>query len=131
MLFDDGFLQNYWRTELKKISKGKKEGPHYRFLNSLILLLLATVHTYLLPYRQLEGFLRVMSLHIKKLKEVVPDFTTIWWRVVRTKINLDLKVNLEKDNIVIAVDSTGIKVTNREVNGYLINGRIKEREKAS
>ena len=111
MLFDDGFLQNWRAAELKKMNKGK-EGANYRYPNSLILLL-ATVHAYLLPYRQLEGFLRVMSLHIKKLKEMVPDFTTIWWRVVRTKINLNPKVNLERDNIVIAVDSTGIKVTNR------------------
>lgn len=110
MLFNSGFLQN-WRAELKKMNKGK-EGPHYRYPNSLISLL-ATVHVYLLPYRQLEGFLRMMSIHIKKLKEVVPDFTTIWWRVARMKINLDPKINPEKDDIVIAVDSTGIKVTNR------------------
>jgi len=110
MLFDSGFLQN-WRAELKKMNKGK-EGPHYRYPNSLISLL-ATVHVYLLPYRQLEGFLRMMSLHIKKLREIVPDFTTIWWRVEKMKINLDPNVNPEKDNIVIAVDSTGIKVTNR------------------
>jgi transposase len=110
MLFDDGFLQN-WRAELKKMNKGK-EGANYRYPNSLISLL-ATVHAYLLPYRQLEGFLRMMSMHIKRLQEIVPDFTTIWWRVVRTKINLDPKVNLERDGIVIAVDSTGIKVTNR------------------
>jgi hypothetical protein len=71
-----------------------------------------------------------MSEHIKRLQEIVPDFTTIWWwRVVKMKINLDPKVNLERDDIVIAVDSTGIKVTNREENGCLINGRIKEREK--
>jgi transposase len=111
MLFDDGFLQN-WRAELKKMNKGK-EGANYRYPNSLISLLLATVHAYLLPYRQLEGFLRMMSMHIKRLQEIVPDFTTIWWRVVRTKINLDPKVNLGRDGIVIAVDSTGIKVTNR------------------
>lgn len=110
MLFDSGFLQN-WRAELKKMNKGK-EGPHYRYPNSLILLL-ATVHAYLLPYRQLEGFLRMMSIHIKKLKEVVPDFTTIWWRVERMKINLDPKMNPGKGDVVIAVDSTGIKVTNR------------------
>ncbi len=54
----------------------------------------------------------MMSVHIK-LQEIVPDFTTIWWRVEKMKINLDPKVNLEKDDIVIAVDSTGIKVTNR------------------
>src|SRR6185503_17546017 len=111
MLFDSGFLQN-WRAELKKMNKGK-EGANYHYPNSLILLL-ATVHAYLLPYRQLEGFLRTMSKHIKKLKEMVPDFTTIWWwRVVKIKINLDPKINLERNDIIIAVDSTGIKVTNR------------------
>ncbi len=114
MLFDDGFLQN-WRSELKKMNKGK-EGANYRYPNSLILpACLPPYMPYLLPYRQLEGFLRVMSVHIKRLQEIVPDFTTIWWRrVIRMKINLDPKVNLEKDDIVIAiVDSTGIKVTNR------------------
>lgn len=63
MLFDS-FLQNWRATELKKMNKGK-EGANYRYPNSLILLLLATVHVYLLPYRQLEGFLRMMSFHIK------------------------------------------------------------------
>ena len=55
----------------------------------------------------------MMSVYIKRIQKIVPDFTTIWWwRVVKLKINLDPKVNLEKDDIVIAVDSTGIKVTN-------------------
>jgi len=43
MLFDSGFLQN-WRAELKKMNKGK-EGPHFRYPNSLISLL-AIVHAY-------------------------------------------------------------------------------------
>jgi len=123
MLFDDGFLQN-WRAELKKMNKGK-EGANYHYPNSLILLL-ATVHAYLLPYRQLEGFLRMMSKHLKKLKEMVPDFTTIWWRVVKIKINLNPKINLERDDIVIAVDSTGIKVTNR---GQWILDKWKEKKR--
>lgn len=55
----------------------------------------------------------MMSVHIKKLKEMVPDFTTIWWRVVKMAINLDPKINLESDDMVVAVDSIGIKVTNR------------------
>jgi len=69
------FLQN-WRAELKKINRGN-EGTNYRYPNSLISLLLATVYAYLLPYRQLEGFLRMMSEHIKRLQKIVPDFTTI------------------------------------------------------
>ncbi|HXG06507.1 MAG TPA: transposase [Nitrososphaera sp.] len=60
------------------------EGAKYRYPSSLISLL-ATVHAYLLlPYRQLEGFLRVMSEHVEQLR-MVPDYTTIWWRVTRVK----------------------------------------------
>ncbi len=39
--------------------------------------------------------------------------------------NLNSNINPERDDMVIAVDSTGIRVTNREVNGYLTNGRIR------
>ena len=57
----------------------------------------------------------MMAEHIKRLQEMVPDFTTIWWwRVVKMTINLDSKINLQRGDIVIAVDSTGINVTNRE-----------------
>lgn len=83
VLFDTNFLSN-WRVELKKMNKGK-EGAKYLYPNSLILLLLATIHAYLLSYRQLEGFLKVMSTHIKELKKEVPDYTTVWWRVARVK----------------------------------------------
>ena len=55
----------------------------------------------------------MMSIHIEKLQEAVPDYTTMWWRVVKVKVHLNPEVNLEKDIITIAVDSTGIKVTNR------------------
>jgi hypothetical protein len=79
MFFDDCFLQNWRASKLKKMTKGK-EGANYPYPNSLILLLLvATVHTYLLPYRQLEeGFLRMMVEHIKRFQEIMPDFTAIW-----------------------------------------------------
>ena len=102
------FLSN-WRAELKEMNKGK-EGARFHYPNSLIWLL-ATVHTYLFPYREPEGFLRVISVHIKELKGV-PDFTTVWWRVSRINIKLDPSVH-PKEDVVIAVDSTGIKVANR------------------
>jgi Transposase DDE domain len=108
LLFDSDFLSN-WRAELREMNK-EKEGARFRYPNSLIWLL-ATVHAYLFPYRELEGFLRAISVHIKELKRV-PDFTTMWWRVSRIKVKLDPYVHLKED-IVIAVDSTGIKVANR------------------
>lgn len=70
----------------------------------------------------------MMSILIKKLKEVVPDFTTIRRRAARMKINLDPKINPEKDDIMIAVvDSTDIKITNR--GGEWIFDKWKEEEK--
>jgi len=88
VMFDADFLDN-WRAELKIMNKGK-EGAKYLYPNSLISLL-ATVHVYLLPYRQLEGFLRMMSIHIEKLQEAVPDYTTMWWRVVSKGIRTDFR----------------------------------------
>ena len=108
LLFDTDFLLD-WRAELREMNKGK-EGARFRYPNSLIWLV-ATVHTYLFPYRELEGFLRAISVHIKELKEV-PDFTTMWWRVSRINTKLDPSVHLKED-VVIAVDSTGIKAANR------------------
>jgi hypothetical protein len=54
-------------------------------------------------------FLKAISAHIDQL--IVPDYTTMWWRVTRIKVELDPKVNTS--DVVIAVDSTGVKVSNR------------------
>jgi hypothetical protein len=67
-----------------------------------------------------------MSAHIQELGEV-QDYTTMWWRVVRVKVQeLNSEVNPQKveDVITIAVDSTGIKVTNR---GEWIRDKWKKR----
>jgi len=109
LLFDTDFLAG-WRSELEKMNDGK-EGARFAYPNSF-LNMLAAIHAYLLPYRQLEGFVRLFSRHVKELKRNVPDFTTIWWRVTKIMIDLDPKVN-PNEEITIAVDSTGIKVTNR------------------
>lgn len=87
----------------------RKEGARFRYPESFIKLL-AVVHAYVLPYRQLEGFTRALSQHVDGLK--APDYTTIWWRVARMKVDLVSSVELDKD-VTIAVDSSGIKVSNR------------------
>ena len=109
LLFDTDFLAT-WRSELKKMNE-KKEGAPFAYPGSF-LNMLAAIHAYLLPYRQLEGFVKLFSKHVRELKGNVPHFTTIWWRATRMEIDLDPKVNLN-EQITIAVDSTGIKVTNR------------------
>ena len=60
--------------------------------------------------QKLEGFVRMFSEHVKGLK--VPDYTTMWWRISRVKVELDPSVDPDED-VTIAVDTTGIKVSNR------------------
>ncbi|MGH9919345.1 MAG: IS5/IS1182 family transposase, partial [Nitrososphaerales archaeon] len=56
LLFDTDFLSG-WNSELGKLNEGK-EGARYRYPSSLVNML-AAIHVYLLPYRELEGFLRM------------------------------------------------------------------------
>ncbi|MDG6926023.1 MAG: transposase, partial [Nitrososphaerota archaeon] len=103
LLFDTDFLSG-WSAELGSLNEGK-EGARYRYPSSFVSML-AAIHVYLLPYRELEGFLRMFAEHVPDLK--VPDYTTMWWRVSRIPVEMDPDVDREKD-VTIAVDSTGIK----------------------
>jgi DDE family transposase len=71
-----------------------------------------------LPYRQTEGVVREHASNT--LPSSIPDYSRICRRINR----LDIKINddedkssLHADNFVIAIDSTGVKVSNREGNG--------------
>jgi hypothetical protein len=69
-----------------------------------------------LPYRQTEGVVRIYTG--SKVRSI-PDYSTINRRVNK----LDIRINKRIGNdIIIVLDSTGIKVTNREESGYLTNG---------
>ena len=107
ILLDLDFVAD-WSRELKAMNEDK-EGARCRYPESSVKLL-AVVHAYVLPYRQLEGFMRALSQHVDDLK--APDYTTIWWRVAKMKIDIASNVELDKD-VTIAVDSSGIKVSNR------------------
>ena len=107
ILLDLGFVAD-WSRELKAMNE-HKEGAKYRYPESFVKRL-AVVHAYVLPYGQLEGFMRALSQHENGLK--AQDYTTIWWRVAKMKIDIASNVELDKD-VTIAVDSTGIKVSNR------------------
>jgi len=107
ILLDVDFVAN-WSQELKAMNEGK-EGARFRYPESFVKLL-AVVHAYILPFRQLEGFVRALSQHVDGLK--APDYTTIWWRVSGIRVDLDSSIEPDKD-VTIAVDSSGIKVSNR------------------
>ena len=94
-----------WSTELKEMNH-KKEGHRYQYPESFMEVL-GYVHLYLhLPFRQTEGLIKS---HLKE-KTKTPTYSAIWKRV--NKLHIKMNPKLGKD-IVIAIDSTGVKVANR------------------
>jgi len=103
------FLEN-WDLDLAKINQNKL-GRKFESPPSFIQFLMMVHLIFKLPYRQIEGFLRKLSDIVPQIKTA--DYTTIWRR--GTKLNIKLADTLKEsdDPVVIALDSSGLKVTNR------------------
>ena len=100
-----------WDTELEKMNKGK-EGKKFVYPDSFIKLLGYMRAYFHLPYRQTEGVVRA---HATNTVPSIPDYSRICRRINRLNITIsdDDKSSLHDDYFVIAIDSTGIKVSNR------------------
>jgi len=64
-----------------------------------------------MPYRQMEGFVRKLATFIPGLRAA--DYTTLFRRIQRLDLSLKVTPELLAGDVIIAVDSTGIQVTNR------------------
>ncbi|HET7344540.1 MAG TPA: transposase, partial [Nitrososphaeraceae archaeon] len=96
-----------WNSELNRMNDGK-EGASYRYPDSFVQLLGYMRAYFHLPYRQTEGVVREHAG--EKAPSSIPNYSTINRRINK----LDIKINERTGNdIVIVLDSTGIKVTNR------------------
>lgn len=105
IILDFDVIDN-WNSELNSMNDGK-EGASYRYPNSFVQLLGYMRVYFHLPYRQTEGVVRA---HAGEKVPSIPDYSTINRRVNK----LDIKTNERIGNdIIIVLDSTGIKVTNR------------------
>ena len=101
-----------WNTELKEMNKDKVGEP-FHYPNTFLLLLGYAKAYFHLPFRQTEG---IAQGHAHGKVPSIPDYSTISRRINR----LDIKIKednkskeFEDGYIIIAIDSTGIKVTNR------------------
>lgn len=103
-------LMEDWEEELGHMNVGK-EGAPFRFPDSFIRLLGSIRNLFHLPFRQTEGFVKALSRFIPSLK--APDYSTVNKRVNRLNIQLDLDDVEEDEPVTIAVDASGLKVTNR------------------
>lgn len=94
-----------WDKELAGMNR-KKKGRRFLFPDSFMKVVGYAKIYFGLPYRQTERLLRTYGSTIPK----VPDYTAIHKRITKLDIKLSPKVG---NNIIIAIDSTGIKVSNR------------------
>ena len=110
-MLDFDVIEN-WGTELTKMNNNK-EGRKFVYPNSFIKLLGYMRAYFHLPYRQTEGVVRE---HASNTLSSIPDYSNISRRINRLDIKIeddDDKSNLHNDYFIIAIDSTGIKLSNR------------------
>ena len=100
-----------WDMELKEMNRDRVGEP-FHYPNTFLLLLGYAKVYFHLPYRQTEG---IAQGHARGKVPSIPDYSTISRRINRLdmKINENKGMEFEDDYIAVAIDSTGIKVTNR------------------
>jgi len=87
-------------------NRQKKRGRPYTYPEQLIMLLLFLKFALRLPYRQTEGVVRKT---FGRLGIKIPNFRTLHYRLSKGEFGLKEL----PDDIVIVLDSSGLKVTNR------------------
>ena len=106
ILFSYDFLDS-WGSEIEKMNKIKKGKP-FVFPNSFILVIGYIRTSFRLPYRQTEGIINATG----KRLPANPSYGHICKRINKLNINIK-KDKIVDDDLIISIDSTGIKVTNR------------------
>jgi Transposase DDE domain len=91
-----------------------KKGKPFEFPDSFILAIGYIRYSFRLPYRQTEGIINVTGKSLPSK----PSYGQICKRINRLSVNINngsVKKNVDDDDgyIIIAADSTGIKMTNR------------------
>lgn len=111
VLLDFDVIDN-WKSELEEMNKNK-EGRKFVYPDSFIRLLGYMRAYFHLPYRQTEGVVKEHACATRLPS--IPDYSNISRRINRLNITIanNNQTDLHDDNFVIAVDSTGIKVSNR------------------
>ncbi len=112
ILFSYDFL-DIWDDDLARMNENKK-GKKYKFPDSFILIISYIRVYFHLPYRQTEGIIKAtVGKSIPEYKRPSsPSYSQICRRT--NKIDIDINSSIDdNDVVIIAADSTGIKVTNR------------------
>jgi hypothetical protein len=108
ILFSYDFLDT-WDSELARMNENKKGKP-FKFPGSFILVV-GHIRVYFHPpYRQTEGIIKATGKSLPNH----PSYGHMCKRINRMNVDITGSIRTNNDDdITIATDSTGIKVTNR------------------
>ena len=96
-----------WDQLVNQENTGKRGHPF--IYPGLFIQWMACIHSiFQMPYRQMEGFTIALSKVLPSLQSA--DYTTLFRRIQQMPIVLP-EIHDQGDDLVVAVDSTGIKVT--------------------
>ena len=108
LYFSFEFLDS-WSKDLALKNEGKV-GRRYEFPEPFIQHLMMLHIILKASYRSLEGMVRKLSTYIPSIPPI--DYTTIWKRGTKLDLRLSDTITESDEPVVIAIDSSGIKVTN-------------------
>lgn len=95
-----------WEKELKKMNR-RKEGHSYEYPDSFIKFIGILKMQFNLPYRKLNGFLLSFSQFFS-----VPDYTTIFRRINRLKLDISDSIKTSSEPMFISIDASGLRSDN-------------------
>jgi hypothetical protein len=121
LILDLESLKNH-EKELENMNEGRP-GPRYKLANSIIQLLSAIRYLYQMPYRQLEGYARILHRLVPDLPR--GDYSGFRKRILRLPVDPYRSLRETTEPVSIAVDSTGIKV--QKAGGWVERKRGKKR----
>ena len=106
LILDLKTLRNH-EKELQNMNEGRP-GPRYKLANSYIQLLAAVRYLYGMPYRQLEGYTRILHRLVPELP--AGDYSGLRKRILRLPVDPYKDLKESDEPVSIALDSSGIKV---------------------
>ena len=104
-----------WDKELAVMNRNKMGRP-YAYPESFMRMVAYAMFYFRLPYRQMEGLLRTYNCNSngKGIFPMIPDYTSIQRRICKLEEEIRCQRRRTGNNsIILAIDSTGISVTNR------------------
>jgi IS5 family transposase len=106
LLLSLDFLERY-DDELGAMNRGK-EGRPFALTHSHVVFLAVVRYLFGFPYRQLEGFTRALNRLVPRLPSA--DYSGLRRRILDLDLSLYEALKLSDEPIVVAVDSTGVRV---------------------